>query len=283
MFTTYLFTGLMIISATIAVILSVHNKHWLSGCFSAFTFGLAASIVIPIWNEPYTTGYVMVGMFFLYHGIMELKESLKPKTTTYKDAKHIPAGVLFIKNPDGIYSTIDERSIRSVLSQGKAVYENTGICGVTRYFCSDICLNKQTTNAICNMFRGPHHTIGYNPHTFLGQIAEVAYRSLHCRGQKYPEWHDVRNELPTQKDCTQRGEVLVEDVNGLFHICDPTNSITYDDESMDWFNGDVYVRPAYWSCIVPADPSWNVVRFPNIPLEPKTRDRNKPVDFMELI
>lgn len=71
MFTTYLFTGLMIISATIAVILAVHNKHWLSGCFSAFTFGLAASIVIPIWNEPSTTGYVMVGMFFLYHGITE--------------------------------------------------------------------------------------------------------------------------------------------------------------------------------------------------------------------
>ena len=99
MFTTYLFTGLMIISATIAVILSVHNKHWLSGCFSAFTFGLAASIVIPIWNEPYTTGYVMVGMFFLYHGIMELKESLKPQVSTYKEKKMFLRGCYLPRTP----------------------------------------------------------------------------------------------------------------------------------------------------------------------------------------
>jgi hypothetical protein len=104
--------------------------------FSAFTFGLAMSVVIPIWKEPYSMGYVLVGMFFLSYGITELKESLKPKTTTYKESKHIPAGVLFIKNPDGTYRTIDERSIRSLLSKGITIYENTGICKATRYFCS---------------------------------------------------------------------------------------------------------------------------------------------------
>ena len=256
MFTTYLFTGLMIISATIAVILSVHNKHWLSGCFSAFTFGLAASIVIPIWNEPYTTGYVMVGMFFLYHGIMELKESLKPQVSTYKEKKDVPAGMLFTKNPDGTYTTIDERSIRSVLSKGKAVYENTGICGATRYFCSDVSINRKTANSICNMFRSPSYTLGYDPSTPLGEIARCAYANYHSRGQKYPEWHDVEKELPQTKDLTQHQEIIVQDTDGFYHICDPTNELKNKNGTVRWFNGDVFVTPRYW-----------------LPLNPTTRNR----------
>ena len=277
-----------LITAVIALILSFNKMYWWSGVLSILVFGYTTGVTIALWNTPYGQGVIQValaGAYFLWYGIKDLQEYRKSRTVTYSKASDVPPGTLYVKNNDGTYSTIAESSLRSYMSRGQTVYENDDLSRtrITRHFCSDICLNKQTTNAICNMFRGPHHTIGYNPHTFLGQIAEVAYRNLHCRGQKYPEWHDVRNELPTPKDCTQRGEVLVEDVNGLFHICDPTNSITYDDESMDWFNGDVYVKPAYWSRIVPADPSWNVVRFPNIPLEPKTRDRNKPVDFMELI
>ena len=261
----------MIISAAIAVILAVHNKHWLSGMFSAFTFGLAASIVIPIWNEPYTTGYVMVGMLFLYHGITELKESLKPKTTTYKESKHIPAGVLFIKNPDGTYSTIDERSIRSLLSKGTTIYENTGICKATRYFCSDVYVNRQTANSICNMFRSPSYTHGYDPSTPLGEIARCAYVNYHSRGQKYPEWHEVEKELPQAKDLTHYGEVLVQDSEGFHHICDPTNSLDNKDGSVRWFNGDVFVNPRYWMQIPQV--SYNVVKQPSIELDNKTRNR----------
>lgn len=273
MFTTYLFTGLMIISAAIAVILAAHDKHWLSGCFSAFTFGLAASIVIPIWNEPYTTGYVMVGMFFLYYGIMELKESLKPQVSTYKEKKDVPAGMLFTKNPDGTYTTIDEQSIRSVLSKGEAVYENTGICGATRYFCSDVSINRKTANSICNMFRSPSYTHGYDPSTPLGEIARCAYANYHSRGQKYPEWHDVEKELPQTKDLTQHQEIIVQDTDGFYHICDPTNELKNKNGTVRWFNGDVFVTPRYWLPIPVVDTSMNVVRQPSIEFDPTTRNR----------
>lgn len=263
----------MIISAAIAVILSVHNKHWLSGMFSAFTFGLAASIVIPIWNEPYTTGYVMMGMLFLYHGITELKESLKPKTITYKEAKSIPAGVLFIKNPDGTYRTIDERSIRSLLSKGTTIYENTGICKATRYFCSDVSINRKTANSICNMFRSLSYTLGYDPSTPLGEIARCAYANYHSRGQKYPEWHEVEKELPRTKDLTQHQEIIVQDTDGFYHICDPTNELKNKNGTVRWFNGDVFVTPRYWLPIPVVDTSMNVVRQPSIELNPTTRNR----------
>lgn len=273
MFTIYIYTGLMIISAAIAVILAVHNKHWLSGMFSAFTFGLAASIVIPIWNEPYTTGYVMVGMLFLYHGITELKKSLKPKTITYKEAKSIPAGVLFIKNPDGTYRTIDERSIRSLLSKGTTIYENTGICKATRYFCSDVSINRKTANSICNMFRSPSYTHEYGPSTPLGEIARCAYANYHSRGQKYPEWHDIEKELPQAKDLTQHQEIIVQDTDGFYHICDPTNKLENKNGTVRWFNGDVFVTPRYWLPIPVVNTSMNVVRQPSIELDPITRNR----------
>lgn len=269
-----------LITAVIALILSANKMYWWSGVLSILVFGYTTGVTIALWNTPYGQGIIqcaLAGAYFLWYGIKDLQEYRKSRTVTYSKASDIPPGTLYVKNNDGTYSTIAESSLRSYMSRGQTVYENDDLTRtrITRHFCSDICLNKQTTNAICNMFRGPHHTIGYNPRTQLGQIAEVAYRNLHCRGQKYPEWHDVRNELPTPKDCTQRGEVLVEDVNGFYHICDPSNATNYKDGTTEWFNGDVYVTPAYWSRITPADPSWNVVRFPNIPLEPTTRDRNE--------
>ena len=267
-----------LITAVIALILSANKMYWWSGVLSILVFGYTTGVTIALWNTPYGQGiiqFALAGAYFLWYGIKDLQEYRKSRTVTYSKASDIPPGTLYVTNNDGTYSTIAESSLRSYMSRGQTVYENDGLTRtrITRHFCSDICLNKQTANAICNMFRGPHHTIGYNPSTQLGQIAEVAYRNLHCRGQKYPEWHDVRNELPTPKDCTQRGEVLVEDVNGFYHICDPSNATNYEDGTTEWFNGDVYVTPAYWSRIIPADHSWNVVRFPNIPLEPATRDR----------
>lgn len=134
-------------------------------------------------------------------------------------------------------------------------------------------LDNKTINAICNMFRGSEHTIGYDPSTPLGQIARVAYINWHCRGQKYPEWHMAEYEQPTEKDLTEHNEILVLATDGTYHICDPTNKVTRDDESVEWFNGDVFIKPYLWMVIPIAIEKWNITTFPNIPLNPATKDR----------
>lgn len=134
-------------------------------------------------------------------------------------------------------------------------------------------LDNKTINAICNMFRGPESTIGYDPSTPLGRIARVAYINWHCRGQKYPDWHMAEYEQPTEKNLTEHNEILVLATDGTYHICDPTNTVTRDDESVEWFNGDVFIKPYLWMAIPIAIEKWNVTTFPNIALNPATKNR----------
>ena len=113
-------------------------------------------------------------------------------------------------------------------------------------------LDRQTVNAICNMFRSLSHTVGYDPGTPLGEIARVARSNWFFRTSEhpYPEWHNYYETKPTEADATERGEILVQSVQGDFNVCDYNHTIQREDGSIELFNGDVYIKPLYWCRII---------------------------------
>ena len=136
-------------------------------------------------------------------------------------------------------------------------------------------LDQRTVNAICNMLRHEKHTIGYDPQTPLGEIARVARMNWYVRRTSdchYTEWLEYADVKPTKHDATGRGEILVQTAQGYYTVCDVNETIKRDDGTVDLFNGDIFVTPRRW-CRIVEPAQWNITKFPNIPLDPKTRNR----------
>ena len=280
-----------LIFSVITIYLCVHHIHGWAATVALITSALSIGQVLAYIPTPHSTMLTLVSMFatfFTFQFIIELRFYRKEHPKSYDNWRIIPVGVSYVQNLDGTYRIVSDDEAQNMIADNINVHTNTIFKQTTRRFASETDkqkyleqhnmnkyprLNETTVNAICNMFRSSSHTIGYDPQTPLGRIARVAYTNWHCRGQTYPEWHMAEYEQPTEKDLTEHNEILVLATDGTYHICDPTNTVTRDDESVEWFNGDVFIKPYLWMVIPIAIKKWNITTFPNIPLDPETKDR----------
>lgn len=272
---------LTVISAATCGIFLAKGFH---GCFtvsSLLTTILAECLACMVITENSCLWviYTCVAMFFYYQTIKgwEAYKSRKPNRV-YKDYKEIPQGVYYIRTQQGTFKTIPQECVSVYSRQGATVMQNkltpkpTGTEDTAQW---EQHLDRRTVNAICNMLRHEKHTIGYDPQTPLGEIARVARMNWYVRRTSdcsYTEWLEYADVKPTQHDATERGEILVQTAQGDYTVCDVNETIKRDDGTVDLFNGDIFVTPRRW-CRIVEPAQWNITRFPNIPLDPKTRNR----------